>query len=123
MIRRPPRSTRTDTLFPYTTLFRSPAPHQWAAVGRRFGSGSWPRVRPPARLEDLLALALRRRSAHAGRMGQHRETEACGESLVGAAQLFAVWTGNLRLWWSGGGDDPRRGRMIDRIRGVWGTSV
>src|SRR3546814_2111462 len=28
MIRRPPRSTRTDTLFPYTTLFRS-------AVGRR----------------------------------------------------------------------------------------
>src|SRR3546814_14418952 len=24
MVRRPPRSTRTDTLFPYTTLFRSP---------------------------------------------------------------------------------------------------
>src|SRR3546814_6796564 len=30
MIRRPPRSTRTDTLFPYTTLFRSMGP----AVGR-----------------------------------------------------------------------------------------
>src|SRR3546814_19217625 len=29
MIRRPPRSTRTDTLFPYTTLFRSPE----AAIG------------------------------------------------------------------------------------------
>src|SRR3546814_10813893 len=27
MIRRPPRSTRTDTLFPYTTLFRSAAQH------------------------------------------------------------------------------------------------
>src|SRR3546814_4302956 len=26
MFRRPPRSTRTDTLFPYTTLFRSPLP-------------------------------------------------------------------------------------------------
>src|SRR3546814_3652900 len=26
MIRRPPRSTRTDTLFPYTTLFRSMLP-------------------------------------------------------------------------------------------------
>src|SRR3546814_10430607 len=25
MLRRPPRSTRTDTLFPYTTLFRSPS--------------------------------------------------------------------------------------------------
>src|SRR3546814_16901493 len=29
MIRRPPRSTRTDTLFPYTTLFRSVAPELW----------------------------------------------------------------------------------------------
>src|SRR3546814_13238473 len=28
MIRRPPRSTRTDTLFPYTTLFRSVQPMQ-----------------------------------------------------------------------------------------------
>src|SRR3546814_3004988 len=33
MIRRPPRSTRTDTLFPYTTLFRSPrrSPRAWNA--------------------------------------------------------------------------------------------
>src|SRR3546814_6223074 len=31
MIRRPPRSTRTDTLFPYTTLFRS-APGQCAGT-------------------------------------------------------------------------------------------
>src|SRR3546814_17580258 len=30
MIRRPPRSTRTDTLFPYTTLFRSERQHQAA---------------------------------------------------------------------------------------------
>src|SRR3546814_10900987 len=35
MIRRPPRSTRTDTLFPYTTLFRSPARslQGWAQPG------------------------------------------------------------------------------------------
>src|SRR3546814_20158483 len=31
MIRRPPRSPRTNTLFPYTTLFRSPAPSAVAA--------------------------------------------------------------------------------------------
>src|SRR3546814_10993308 len=32
-IRRPPRSTRTDTLFPYTTLFRSTIPlHQRVAA-------------------------------------------------------------------------------------------
>src|SRR3546814_6903180 len=29
MIRRPPRSTRTDTLFPYTTLFRSGSSNLW----------------------------------------------------------------------------------------------
>src|SRR3546814_3675477 len=29
MIRRPPRSTRTDTLFPYTTLFRSSSTTRW----------------------------------------------------------------------------------------------
>src|SRR3546814_3689247 len=33
MIRRPPRSTRTDTLFPYTTLFRSPS------IIRRYSGG------------------------------------------------------------------------------------
>src|SRR3546814_11439020 len=33
MIRRPPRSTRTDTLFPYTTLFRSVAAIE--ALGRK----------------------------------------------------------------------------------------
>src|SRR3546814_14340866 len=35
MIRRPPRSTRTDTLFPYTTLFRSAEDLLHAAAGVR----------------------------------------------------------------------------------------
>src|SRR3546814_18987222 len=34
MIRLPPRSTRTDTLFPYTTLFRSGPPPHGCATGR-----------------------------------------------------------------------------------------
>src|SRR3546814_14227424 len=33
MIRRPPRSTRTDTLFPYTTLFRSRCPARTESGG------------------------------------------------------------------------------------------
>src|SRR3546814_4878334 len=36
MIRRPPRSTRTDTLFPYTTLFRSPDSHHHLGVASAF---------------------------------------------------------------------------------------
>src|SRR3546814_17427218 len=39
MIRRPPRSTRTDTLFPYTTLFRS-------AVDQANCRGTWFPVAP-----------------------------------------------------------------------------
>src|SRR3546814_9061203 len=46
MIRRPPRSTRTDTLFPYTTLFRS--------------KGCWI-FRMPRELASILAPKRRRR--------------------------------------------------------------
>src|SRR3546814_15217868 len=38
-IRRPPRSTRTDTLLPYTTLFRSVGRHIGARAFRQPGSG------------------------------------------------------------------------------------
>src|SRR3546814_3844345 len=40
MIRRPPRSKRTDTLFPYTTRFRSHSGRKLVAVKRQTG---WPR--------------------------------------------------------------------------------
>src|SRR3546814_1637834 len=47
MIRRPPRSTRTDTLFPYTTLFRS----QRSAP--RLGPGPWSRDADPRSAHQL----------------------------------------------------------------------
>src|SRR3546814_14281212 len=40
MIRRPPRSTRTDTLFPYTTLFRSPG-RRLRRRSRAFPKSQW----------------------------------------------------------------------------------
>src|SRR3546814_4478109 len=47
MIRRPPRSTRTDTLFPYTTLFRSSACATTAAASTSTNCRwRWPRMRP-----------------------------------------------------------------------------
>src|SRR3546814_1581163 len=71
MIRRPPRSTRTDTLFPYTTLFRSPGGVRRRRVepggfdlrgpALRAGRGRKPRLRlrgeaddaaPPGRSEE-----------------------------------------------------------------------
>src|SRR3546814_20594969 len=63
MIRRPPRSTRTDTLFPYTTLFRSPAldalglPYTTLSYangpGYRDASADEPGVQPAAGRPDL----------------------------------------------------------------------
>src|SRR3546814_10618991 len=44
MIRRPPRSTRTDTLFPYTTLFRSRPVPPWDGG---IGAGEAGRAVPP----------------------------------------------------------------------------
>src|SRR3546814_17131203 len=45
MIRRPPRSTRTDTLFPYPTLFRSPHAEERAIASvSKHESISFPRV-------------------------------------------------------------------------------
>src|SRR3546814_6248476 len=48
MIRRPPRSTRTDTLFPYTTLFRSSSsscpPTVWSSLAARWKSRAAPRA-------------------------------------------------------------------------------
>src|SRR3546814_18374865 len=42
MIQRPPRSTRTDTLVPYTTLFRSAGPGEGAGAGRRLADPADP---------------------------------------------------------------------------------
>src|SRR3546814_2253979 len=64
IIRRPPRSTRTDTLFPYTTLFRS---HCRARVARRRRErGGAARLLLPHRPEDRQADrgALRRLTRH-----------------------------------------------------------
>src|SRR3546814_3592052 len=62
MIRRPPRSTRTDTLFPYTTLFRSP-PHLRPPRQRlRIEAGRLRRV-PRGHPSDRQLLHLRRHAA------------------------------------------------------------
>src|SRR3546814_19178105 len=46
MIRRPPRSTRTDTLFPYTTLFRSKVHNGGSVTEQIFVAGGFAEVTP-----------------------------------------------------------------------------
>src|SRR3546814_6665845 len=65
MIRRPPRSTRTDTLFPYTTLFRSDADDVLVTIDRALREGGHDPV--AKRIEDgPVAVEARDRNAAAG---------------------------------------------------------
>src|SRR3546814_9900128 len=78
MIRRPPRSTRTDTLFPYTTLFRSvgdPSTRTFHQVDERMPVGD-------AQVPDmivLLNLNPGRRCPHSRKIGRIRSEEHTSE--------------------------------------------
>src|SRR3546814_19035690 len=91
MIRRPPRSTRTDTLFPYPTLFRSPyterkrlgsAGHEYSREHIVADLGNLPRA-AVARVEDGMA----HRTEHGFSVSERFEVPADHEtqrSLTGA---------------------------------------
>src|SRR3546814_15153726 len=75
MIRRPPRSTRTDTLFPYTTLFRSLA----LGTGLRYGL----RLRPIMRQGfGQFMLDERRLRAIVGFVSGQKHDEAVERALM-----------------------------------------
>src|SRR3546814_20590655 len=102
MIRRPPRSTRTDTLFPYTTLFRSVdrvdikaervlAQHlgrAWRLHLHGQHRGQARSARQAAAFISLLGLfdlkATIRCAAHARHLYRHRATAYIRERLNGA---------------------------------------
>src|SRR3546814_6641047 len=74
MIRRPPRSTRTDTLFPYTTLFRSlRADIHWS---RR----AWPEA--AAALSKMIPLLPPRRALQEEESGRSEEHTSELQSLM-----------------------------------------
>src|SRR3546814_5867086 len=78
MIRRPPRSTRTDTLFPYTTLFRSAGQHR----PRR------DRIEPE---ENIRRLALLQPVAIDGRASRRRSEEHTSELQSLMRSSYAVF--------------------------------
>src|SRR3546814_18258144 len=81
MIRRPPRSTRTDTLFPYTTLFRSQASGVDGSIVKRPVA---PRVR------WLAAVALLSGGAQAQAADATPATDAAGVSTAKPDGVLAV---------------------------------
>src|SRR3546814_18358723 len=79
MLRRPPRSTCTDTLFPYTTLFRSPRDQTAAASAGGDLDPDFADLDPLPRT-DLAGLAHLHRAIHAHRAAGHQR-------LAGAAAV------------------------------------
>src|SRR3546814_17054770 len=71
MIRRPPGSKRTDTLFPYTTLFRSPASDRARRLPVRRRAAA-----PAVAVATVAAVARRRRAANGARVPQLRAAGA-----------------------------------------------
>src|SRR3546814_17777982 len=87
MLRLPPRSTRTDTLFPYTTLFRSP-PAASARLARRrvLGAGRAALLlRPPTGAAADLPRAGRFRRPGSGGRPRRRGSRDHGHALPAAA--------------------------------------
>src|SRR3546814_3622631 len=85
MIRRPPRSTRTDTLFPYTTLFRSQAGKIRTRARLRIALAPPILARQDARQEMRLLLG---RAESVDDRTDHRETKGHQADAVGARGLF-----------------------------------
>src|SRR3546814_2000226 len=70
MIRRPPISTRTDTLFPYTTLFRSCCRYRSRPPWRRSSGSRAARARCPRGPSLSQQLADRQRAERAAQEGE-----------------------------------------------------
>src|SRR6056297_2678655 len=80
MIRRPPRSTRTDTLFPYTTLFRSPSAYCNRHPRTQLGDGVLGGERSEEHTSELQSL---RRISYAVFCLKKKKNERCAiEQLV-----------------------------------------
>src|SRR3546814_1591793 len=87
MIRRPPRSTRTDTLFPYTTLFRALV----GGAGRGGADGDAP-PRPAATVRATEGTDPRPRHRQAGDARVHRRSEEHTSELQSLMRIsYAVF--------------------------------
>src|SRR3546814_8196663 len=82
MILRPPRSTRTDTLFPYTTLFRSPGGGGYGEAGERRGSYGARYDAPLLRTQVSARAAGNSEGPNGLRLGQNVRHEKFGEGTV-----------------------------------------
>src|SRR3546814_972551 len=88
MIRRPPRSTRTDTLFPYTTLFRSAGRQRGVSQqADLFANRHLGKPRLIAAVEQAVGILNRHHARAAPLSGEREETHHAPGILVGEADM------------------------------------
>src|SRR3546814_6100619 len=108
MIRAPPRSTLTDTLFPYRTLFRLPHRRPRRLVGRAWRAGTRAMTGRRTRMNDAPLLAwgdaLRASKARRRRIGRRMVAGGLGLGLV---LLSAVLPPAPRLVWNASASAPQ----------------
>src|SRR3546814_17686799 len=91
MIRRPPRSTRTDTLFPYTTLFRSILSRAW--LDNQYKARAEVRREWLVGREGLIVIS----GGRAGDVGQMLEAGKLAEAAVVAANWARAFPGSYYI--------------------------
>src|SRR3546814_18519376 len=96
MIRRPPRSTRTDTRFPYTTLFRSLG----AALGKA------PPIFARAHADDRKSLDQRHVDRHFGNPARREADDEQASAKSDAARRFVEYVAADRIEDHVGALDP-----------------
>src|SRR3546814_12991313 len=91
MIRRPPRSTRTDTLFPYTTLFRSLDAHTAKAVAevvrRRIDEGT---LEPSAAVKAALPTSNPAEEVARLKKAGRLNSETVGDAILAGQRDFVT---------------------------------
>src|SRR3546814_13898471 len=107
MIRRPPRSTRTATLFPYTTLFRS------GDGAGPAGAGALPHAGKAGAAEPRVTRPAGNRAAARARAEREIEPRGAGADLADAAEGPRRGAGGSRAL-AGGRDGPDPARLCER---------
>src|SRR3546814_19750908 len=116
MIRRPPRSTRTDTLFPYTTLFRSRSADSFGREGDRQAAELKLGVIRSAPAELLQAIAATLRPSFAIELVENSDSELRAALSSGRIHMALV---PLR---DGSSDERRVGKeSVSTCRSRWST--
>src|SRR3546814_19610847 len=134
MIRRPPRATRTDTLFPYTTLFRSAVRTSAVNAPPRVPTAGVPATRTTSKDQTPMTTAVRRKNVYRFKTRPYAHQKDALRQLIsngyGGALLLEPRTGTTKppidyMSMHHMTRDVRRFLVVcpTRVMGVWAEAM